>query len=373
MILRRLSWHHLILPLCFLMGCDNLPIAPQPSVHYTGRIIDSKGRPIPEGYMRFEAITRAATALQLDDHAAVDSSGSFAIDLFPGTYRVMWFHSYVSNIYQDYEDTERTVEVSADHRSLDWIVDGVVVQGSMKDPSGAAVDSFGVYIDDERYEAFTSTSTGHYQFYVPRGTYAFVAFGRYGSGIPSQRFGPISVQSDTTLDFQMDGFEVTGSVRGPGSIPLMGALVEARGQVNSSATRSDGAGNYRMYSPPQDIRFFVRPVETWILPQLTASMTIAAPASIDFNVGGTEWTGIVTRSDTGAPVAGAAVTAVLVADDLQRKATATTDALGQFRLAIETGRDFDLFATMDRMESPRISRVAGADSSFALEIIVPTP
>lgn len=372
MTLRRPTWPDLLLCVCFLVGCDNIPVSPQHVVHYSGRVMDSKGRPIPEGRLLFNATTGLASRLPSNDLAEVDSSGSFRVDLYPGTYHVNWVPPYFGHIYYDYEATDRTIEVSAKQTTLDWIVDGVVVQGGMKDPSGAAVDSFGVYILDDRYDAFTSTRSGHYELFLAPGTYTFLAYGQYGSGIPSQSFGPISVQSDTTLDFQIEGFEITGTVRGPGSLPLVSAAVEARGP-NTAAAMSDGTGRYRMYLPPQDVRFLVRPAETWIFPQLTTSMAITSPTSMNFDLGGTEWTGIVTRSDTGAPFADARVYATAFADGLQREARATTDASGQFRLALETGLDFDLFAAMGSMRSARISRVAGADTSFALEIIVPSP
>ncbi|HEX5032474.1 MAG TPA: carboxypeptidase-like regulatory domain-containing protein [Tepidiformaceae bacterium] len=334
--------------------------------------MDSKGRPIPGGYLRFEPIKGLAT-VQFNEYPDVDSSGSFRVDLYPGRWNVQWNPSFSSNVYQDYEATDRTVEVSADHSTLEWIVDGIVVQGGVKDPSGATVDSFGVYATNARYEARASTTSGHYELYLAPGTYAFHAFGQYGSGLPSQSFGQISVQNDTTLDFQFDGIEITGTVRGPGSVPLVAAAVQARGETNGAVALSDASGNYRMYLPPQDVRFRISPAETWILQQLTTSTAIAGPAQIDFNLGATEWTGTVTRSDTAAPVADAKVTAFLVADALERRATATTDASGQFRLAVEPGREYDLLAVTDSMQSAKVSRVAGADSSFALEIIVPGP
>jgi hypothetical protein len=335
--------------------------------------MDSKGRPIPEGHLRFESSTGTASAIQSPEFADIDSTGAFRVDLFPGTYEVRWFHSFFSRVYQDNESTPRTIDVSVEHSTLEWVVDGIVVQGGMKDPSGAAVDSFSVYATNDRYDAATIATSGHYELYLAPGTYTFYAYGRYGSGIPSQSFGPVSVQNDTTMDFQIDGIEVTGTVRGPGSVPLVSAAVQARGETNGAVALSDGSGNYRMYLPPENVRFRIFPAETWILQQLTTSTTITSPASIDFNLGATEWTGTVTRSDTAAPVADATVTAILVADALDRQATATTDALGQFRLALEPGREYDLFAAMGSTRSAMISRVAGADSSFSLEIAVPAP
>ena len=372
MAARLPAWSDLILLICLMAGCSSIPVSPQPPVHYTGRVVDSKGRPIPGGHLRFDALKGLAT-VQLGEYAEVDSAGSFRVDLYPGTYGVRWDPSYSSNVYRDRESPERTVDVSTDHSTLEWIVDGIVVQGSVKDPSGATVDSFGVYAVNDRYDAGTSTGSGHYELYLAPGTYTFVAYGRYGSGIPSQSFVQIPVQSDTTLDFQIEGVEITGTVRGPGSIPLVGATVQARGETNGTVALSNESGTYRMYLPQQNVRFRIFPAEAWILQQLTTNMAITGPTSIDFNLGATEWTGIVTRSDTGAPVSDATVTAVLVADAYDRQATTTTDALGQFRLALDPGREYDLFAAMGSMQSVRVSRVAGADSSFSLEIAAPTP
>ena len=367
------AWTRGVVLAAFCLGCSTLPVTPQPLVHYSGRIMDSKGRPIPGGHFTFRSVTRPASVIQPWDAAEIDTAGSFQVDLYPGTYRVAWDPYFYTSVYRDDKEPDRTIEVSADHATLEWVVEGVVVQGTVKDPSGAAVDSFGIYVGHDRYSANTFTYSGRYELFLAPSSYTFHVYGRYGAGIPSQTFGPVSVQSDTTLNFQIDGAELTGAVRGPGSIPLAGAVVQARGELNNVTARTDAAGSYRMFLPPQDVRFLVSPIETWILPRLTTRVTVAGPSSIDFDLDGTEWTGVVTRSDTGAPVPDATVSAVLIADALDRVAWAMTDASGQFHLAVEAGREYEMFAAMNDLQSARISRVAAADTSFALEIAVPTP
>jgi hypothetical protein len=351
-----------------------MPTAPQPLVHYSGTIIDSKGRVISGGYLTFKADTRPANAITRFEIADIDSSGSFRVDLYPGSYHVRWENLFTSGVYDDNQDTGRTIAVSAEHPTLEWIVDGILVRGAVLDPSGAPLDSVGVYAASNRFDAWTRTVQGGYELLLSPDTYSFSVSPRYASGLPGGTFGPFSVATDTTIDFQLTGVELTGTVRGPASNPLSAAAVEALGTTYSLVqARTDGSGAYRMYLKPQAYRFMIRPAETWILPHLTPQVTIATAGSMDFDLTDTQWTGLVVRSDTAIPVPDAKVRATLVADSFGRYAEATTDAAGQFRLHVEPGREYELVAKLDPLESAVLSRMAGADTSFALEILVPAP
>ncbi len=131
------------------------------------------------------------------------------------------------------------------------------IQGTVTDASSAPVDGavISVRTPGTTTEIATTTSdpTGFYSLAVEEGTYDLLVSGPTGSGL-SRYLSNVSVSGSTTVDAQIlpvvEFVEVSGTVFGPGGVPVNGNNVTFRCPNGSQANGTIGStGTYTLTAP----------------------------------------------------------------------------------------------------------------------------
>jgi hypothetical protein len=96
--------------------------------------------------------------------------------------------------------------------------------------------------------------SGHYQMYLPSGTYYFTAYPRETWILP-RLIGPASIATATTVDMDLSGVEWTGHVVAEGSTtPVEGATVRAKLVADyyerRATSKTDAGGQFRLVLEP---------------------------------------------------------------------------------------------------------------------------
>lgn len=341
-------------------------------VEVSGEVTDGMGRPLTGVELRFEGSSSFTAPYEFVD---VDSVGRYSVSLYPGIYIVQ----VLPRAGFGYPLWTREVTFDASHARLSIVVPAAIVTGSVKDPSGALMDSGYVYVSGEpdgsgSFYASKRFESGTFEFMIPYGTYRFAVDFLTGTGFPTARTGDLSVRSDTTILLEVKGDPLSGTVRARGEA-LARARIIAEAEGVFCSARADDAGGYLMYLPPQAYRFRIQPTQSWILPRFTTLQAISGPSTLDFDLDGALWSGLV-QDGAGQPRVGLVVTAWMFADRYQRGAVDTTDASGAFRLLLELGREYSL--QVNRPETNELEYyhpeiVANADTTFEILIEPPKP
>lgn len=372
----------LLLAIGALLGpaCSYMPTQPRPTVAVSGRISDQAGRPLHGVRVDFFPGSTALEAFYGRKSTTTDSTGAFSLGLVAGVWEMYVHPPPDVSLPGEYVGTR--VTISPEHRTLNVVVQGFRIRGRVLTPSGVPLDSASVGAEgvdsetDELAFAFTAFENGSFSLLVPAGIYSFGASPRGAfSGLPSRTITGVSVVADTTFDIVLQGDLLEGLVAGPGGMPLEGVEVTASGEVVFSRARTGPDGRYALYAPPGDYRFFCQPGsdEAYILTRISSQRSISGPATIDFDLSGTEWTGTVRSSATNQPISGVSVRAELFADDYDRAAVATTDGAGQFRLVLERNREYSLAFSESAVVGLTIPSIfAAADTTFDI-VLDPAP
>jgi hypothetical protein len=179
-------------------------------------------------------------------------------------------------------------------------------------------------------------SAGTYSILLPAGSYDFQFIPGYVPGLPGIRMGNVPVSRDTTIDVAIDGNVVTGTVKGPGGIPLAGAGLSAFSDRAGVDVTTDIDGHYEMRMPTGAYTIRVSPPDGL---SFIASRQIAASVSqattLDFNLSGTRWSGFVRLASDSTPVAGARIYATEIGSPTQ--AWTVSDGAGRFQFEVRTG------------------------------------
>ncbi len=352
--------------LLFSFSCTRMPTAPRISVVLEGRISGPADEPLGGVFLLFESDDNVHTGYH---YARTDSLGLYSVQLLEGTYRVE----------VDPPDTYRTpvhrgrVTLSEKRNRYDFIFKGFRVTGRVAGPNGESIDSGYVRasLQGSYGDASSPLSEGNYSLLLPAGTYSL--FGRddnYWSGFPGRRMVDVPIRADTTIDLQLIGIQVSGTVIGPEGLPMEGVAVEA-GYVVRNHTNIDGT--YRLYVPPGTYRIWFRPPHPfYIFPRVTDSIPINNPVSIDGDLRGFEWAGTVRRFGTGDPASGIYLHVTQVADELHRGAAIKSGSQGEFRFILEPGHSYNL-STYDPITYERRIPLQGiaATSDTTFEIFLP--
>ena len=352
--------------LLFSFSCTRMPTAPRISVVLEGRISGPADEPLEDALLWFVSDDNIWTGFH---YARTDSLGLYSVQLLEGTYRVE----------VDPPDTYRTpvhrgrITLSEKRNRYDIGFKGFRVTGRVTGPSGESIDSGSVSASLQgSYDGASSPlNEGHYSLLLPAGTYSLVGSdANYWSGFPARRMGDVSIKADTTIDLQLIGIQVSGTVIGPEGLPMEGVAVEAR-YVARNHTNIDGT--YRLYVPPGTYRIWFRPpYPFYIFPRVTDSIPINSPVSIDGDLRGFEWAGTVRRLGTGDPASGITLGVTQVADELQRRGAIRSGSQGEFRFILEPGHSYNL-STYDPVTNERRIPLQGiaATSDTTFEIFLP--
>lgn len=346
-----------------------MPHQPQANLAVSGTVKDQSGRPVQDVLFRFRAVSAPAVVATYHETASTDASGRYTVSLYPGTYEVTaGMGEFGSN-----EVWTGLVAFDASHDDLSITISGVRVTGTVLTPIGSLLDSGYVYAigtptgSEENVYVNTRFGSGEFHVYLPAGTYRFISHPMVYSGYPSGRVDDVAVRADTTLQIEMKGDPVTGTVLGRAGTPLESAVVRADGDSNGASVRTGSDGSYRMYLPPGMYRFWILPAEESILERVTTLHSITGPSTFDFSVDGAAWSGTVRRAGTPGGLPGAAVEARMFGDNFGRSAVDTTDAAGEFQLLLEPGREYSLSVILPPRYTPEFLHpglIANADTTF---------
>ena len=364
----------LALLLVAISSCSTeVPFKPTALVHVTGMVRDRDGAGIPG--VRIDAdLTSALPAYGRGGagQAITDSAGMFAFDLLEAWYQFTIYPPDTSGY--DFIRLDQ-VRIRKDTPTFEYRYSGIRIRGMLLGPGAVPVDGGFVFIGDDEgtYASFFRSHQGIFSFLAPHaGLYYMGAQGPNASGLPSKDFR-LNVVADTMLTVSLDGFPVTGTVRGPTGAPLESVLVAAASTTDQTGAGSLTAvdGSYRVYLPQGGYRFrlYPPPTSSYIVPVQTTPVSVMGPTSHDFDLDGTMWSGTV--RDQGQPAAGMEVDAI-EAGGYYPSAKYTTGLDGSYRLVVTPGRDYALRVgppggySTTRAFIPSV--IAGADSTFDIPL-----
>ncbi len=352
------------------LSCTRVPTALRSKITVVGRVTVSPSKPLPGTTLFF---TSREPGLNDHAYAIADSSGTYSVRLISGTYEVEIEPTIENGLLAH---SERAT-VSDIRTRVDFTFSGYHITGRVVAPNGALVDSARITASliAPRYSRATSLlKRGSYSLLLPAGRYSFYAVAaNYWSGFSPGRKESVSVTADTTIDFQLDGIQISGRVLGPDGLPMRDVAVMARG-ANYNYTvqkRTTTDGNYQLFVPPGSYRLWFRPPHPFfIMPRVVGPMTITEPTSVDCNLSGIEWAGTIRRIGTNEPVPGITVLVKMIEGDDQGAAI-LTGPQGDFRFILEADRRYDL-ATHDPENRETVVKVHGvtATTDTTLEILI---
>ena len=349
----------------FVLSCTLMPTAPRVPITVEGRISGPSGEPLAGTHLSFLSVGPIDTGWE---NASTDSLGRYVVQLFSGEY----FVSVYPPAGLATPEHRALVEFSGSRRRYDFDFQGFRVTGRIIAPSAAPIDSG--YIAAYRYDpphgnAYAPLRSGSYSLLLPAGVYSLHARDANSySGLPARYVGGVPITADTTIDIDFTGIEVSGHVSGPEGLPMDSVRVRAE-YVVQNYTKPDGS--YRLYVPTGTYRIWFLPPHAYILPRVTAPMTVSAPVTIESDFSGVEWTGTVRRLGTGVPLPEVHLFVRQVGDEVGRGASAVSGAQGEFRFILERDRSYDLQTyTPGSGWTTRLQGVA-ATADTTLEILVP--
>jgi len=349
----------------FVLSCTLMPTAPRVPITVEGRISGPSGEPLEGAVIVFLSGEAVDTGWGV---AETDSLGQYAVSLLTG--------SYAANVYppDDYGAPAHYARVtfSNSHHRYDFSFQGFRVTGRVLAPTAAPIGSgyISAYKQDPPHgSAYAPLRSGSYSLLLPAGVYSLHARDANSySGLPARYVGGVPITADTTIDIDFTGIEVSGHVSGPEGLPMDSVRVRAE-YVVQNYTKPDGS--YRLYVPTGTYRIWFLPPHAYILPRVTAPMTVSAPVTIESDFSGVEWTGTVRRLGTGVPLPEVHLFVRQVGDEVGRGASAVSGAQGEFRFILERDRSYDLQTyTPGSGWTTRLQGVA-ATADTTLEILVP--
>ncbi len=348
-----------------------MPGKPNPLVHVLGSVRDRDGVGVREVLVRAYGWPFGSR----EGNATTDTSGAFTMDLPEGEYRVSMETPNGSGFRYVYLE-----RVSITRRSprIDYRYTGILVQGTVRSPTGAPLDSGAVRFFEEVSGdgAYLHFRNGVFSAFVPRAATYQVTLDSWDPRFPPASPRTIPIAADTTLALQIDAALLTGTIFGPDGAGLEGAAINALTKDYYPIAPAGSGGEYELWVPEGSYRVRVAPPSSarFILPRITPLVTISGPTRLDVSLAGTRWSGFVRSSVDSSVIPSAGVTAAMFADYYLRSAFDLTDGAGKFDLVLEPGKEYDLSVAVPSMELFVVrGMVARADSTFDVYVPGPTP
>ena len=243
---------------------------PRNSVPVEGVVRMPDGSPVAGGTVAFfEVPSRGAPSAPLAPSvprsqifpgqpiAATDAQGRFSIRLPVGIYEV-WVGGGADSGSMSLRASDVTVRPPRVRLDLHYAA--FRVSGRMVGHGGTVIASGHVFVLSGTNTANAEIRSGLFRLLLPADTYGIWATPDAAySGFPRLRFDSVAVASDTTFDLSVDGNEVTGTVTGPGGMPLEGAFVSGYASTASAYSPTASDGTYRIYLPTREYAFRVSP------------------------------------------------------------------------------------------------------------------
>jgi len=321
-------------------SCSDMATKPIIPVRVTGIILDRDGAPLPGTRLEFAHRYSPGDPYSYYFYtASTNASGTYSVDLIPGGYWV-----YVAPPDQSgYSPTGLVADFSGRAGILDYRFTGFKISGTVATPGGGVLSQGSVYAQGSGGSGGADIRGGAFTLILPAGTYDFRLDAYTAVGIPGVTVHNVVVAADTALSFTLDGNLIRGTVRGPGGIPLGAARVRADAPDARATAITLVDGTYAMYLPSMDYLVTVTPgpQNSYIASLGPSSQSITGPQTIDFDLAGVEWTGIVRLAPSGNPLPGASVYAS-GGGVAYGYAYSITDGLGRFRLVLRPYGIYDL-------------------------------
>lgn len=352
-----------------MAACGQLPVAPKRPVPFTILLTDRDGAAVAGARVQMSD-TRDRYARS---SGRTEADGRAHFQIAPGSYDVDFESPDGAGLPSYLLDVP--VTVASGGGGYHFAYGGYLVSGTITGPDGSVVDSGSVSFTNLNDEPFGYTSQdfhgGISRVWLAAGNYRLFALSRpWPSHFPRVSISSVAVARDTTINLTMSGHKISGRVLGPDGSPQPNVDIVADGDGDAvSITVSDASGDYYQYLPSGNYRWTLYPEAPYryILPRDYPLAAVTGPATIDFDLTGTSWTGTIRDIGSGAPLPGLAVRAQLI-DAYSREARCLTDAAGGFRLELESGKDYDIDVGLELYRPFATFRMprAGADSTFDL-------
>jgi hypothetical protein len=312
---------------------------------------------------------------------STNARGDYRIRLRPGRYsmhlsNVSGLRSRIPAIDLD------TIQVTDRVTRFNYQYGGSKVTGTIAGPKGGV--SSGVIIAHGTERAgvhvvvMARIKDGKYSFFVAPGKYRLES-DSLPTGLPKFEGQELTVSGDTTIHLEATGHYVTGRVALGAKEPLVGARVQAWGEVagvsRSSEVATGGDGKYGMYLPSGRYGVTVWPARSQrFISTKAIECVVDDDEHFDIDMSGVEWTGTVRDLLTGEPIDSVAVNACYVrfngcfAEDV-------THSGGEFRLVLgRSGGPYSIRVTRKDdgallLKSPDV--FATEDTTFILEASQP--
>jgi hypothetical protein len=359
------------------LSCSDLPTRPLRLVPVTGTIQDRDGAPLE--FFRIVFVSTELRSIRMesppDPHMVgttlSGADGGYSLDLYEGDYDVS-LYPVVGSGYADWIHTSGKID--PERARFDYRYAGVRVLGRVDGPGGSPIpgaDAFAHRVDNYLQRYFALDRGPGFSMLVEPGRYDITIYPLGTDGVPARTLPGVEVRADTTVEFHLDGFPITGTVHGPDGGPLPGVSVQAYGSTASCSSLTGADGAYRMYLPQGVYSWTVMPEGSlsYIAYRKFPSTSITGPAQFDFDLDGITWSGRVRVLPDSAPGRGYQVVAYPESYGSVGSAYTTTDSAGAFRLVVPTGR---LYALEVQSPGPPYQRWglppirAGVDSTLDL-------
>ncbi len=341
------SWLGVALLAALSISCSELPTQPLRLVTVTGVILDRDGAPLQYVRVDFQNSERIPEYFNgpLDPHyfayPITDANGFYSAQVYEGPYTVGILAPQGSGY--PYE-VRLSARLAPGRAHVDYRYEGVRIHGRIYGPDGSRITGTGTY-------AFGSTAGGGsswiyardwgagFSMLVPPGVYAFEPGAPSGTGIPFRVFRGYTIAADTTLEFHLDGFAVSGAVTGPDGEALAGVDVIAQSSDAGCDDISGADGGYLLHLPAG--RYQWRVISSGSLSYIAsrgfAATSVTGPAQYDFAMGGVRWSGTVRVLPDSVPARGYEVSAGSNQVWSRSYASTRTDSSGAFRLVVPAG------------------------------------
>jgi hypothetical protein len=216
---------------------------------------------------------------------------------------------------------------------------------------------------------------GTYSLLIPAGVYEFQAApeGYSGDGIPVIRSRGVPVLSDTTIDFALTGFAVTGTFTLSGGTPMIDAYLTATNNDVYASARTGLDGIATLYLPPGSYAIRGAASSPSIVGPIAITKSIVADDALMFDFSGVRWDMTIRRASDNSYVTGAQ--AVVREAVEPRAAYGVTGPFGQVEFLVRPGTGYDLTVSWIEGGYYRDASVSNlfsaADTTFDISINVP--
>ena len=351
-----------------LVSCADMPTAPRGTVQVTGSITDRNGTGIQAVYVTFEDLApRSAHTDPASYFTVTDLNGLYSASMPEGTYRV-WLDPPAFSGYAPTFLDSRTV--SRPSARIDYRCNFVrmAVHPTISGGQTAAdlqVETIPIDNPDAFWYESMRLAGAEREIFVPPGRYDLMLnLTGKGFGYPFSEM-TVQVAADTTIAALFSGYAVTGHVTGPGGTPMPDGYLYVSSPDNRAQARLDANGAAILYLPAGTYRFSADPDASNIMGRSISGVAINGDASLNFDLSGTEWKGVIRRVSDGTPLAQASMSARLT--DSYSGAYDYTGDDGAFDVVVQSGQSYTL-AVYDGQNGNVLYRSynvpAGADSTF---------